>query len=367
MLHKDVGLGDVHRIQNWEVADLAALNALVVVADDEGKFARRLDNGQFYYLTDHTGPDWALALGGVATIVAGANITVDATDPLNPIVASTGGGGGGGGRTILAADTTYYVRTDGNDANTGLTDSSGGAFLTIQKAVDVIAHTVDTAGYQVTIQIKDGSYAAGAILKPTVGSLIPIIQGNAVTPANVHVNIVAASTSAFVCGRLQGSAPFNIPGDKAAQWILKNFKITCTQISLWVNGVGNAIYHSGLDFGVATLAHINSASGATVYATGNYTISGTSSNHITASQGGRVHHATLTVTFTANMVVNQFILLSSGSYAMMPAQTYTLGAFTVTGQRYNAAQLSLISGTGAGASYFPGSTGGAVATGALYL
>jgi len=367
MLHKDVGLGDVHRIQNWEVADTTALNALIVTADDEGKFARKLDNNAFYYLVDHTGPTWQLAIGGVSSVVAGANITVDNTDPFNPVIASTGGGGGGGGRTILAADTTYYVRTDGNDANTGLTDSAGGAFLTIQKAVDVVAYTLDTAGYQVTIQIKDGSYAAGAILKPFVGSLIPIIQGNAVTPANVHVNIVAASTSAFICGRLQGGAPFNIPGDKPAQWILKNFKITCTQISLWLNGVGNVIYHSGLDFGVATLAHINCASGAIIYAMGNYNISGTTSNHITASQGGRVHHATLTVTFTANMVVNQFILLGSGSYAMMPGQTYTLGGFTVTGQRYNAAQLSLISGTGAGAAYFPGSTGGAVATGALYL
>lgn len=34
---------------------------------------------------------------GVESIVAGANVTVDATDPANPIISSTGGGGGGGG------------------------------------------------------------------------------------------------------------------------------------------------------------------------------------------------------------------------------------------------------------------------------
>ena len=33
--------------------------------------------------------------GGIESIVAGTNITVDNTDPLNPVVSATGGGGGG--------------------------------------------------------------------------------------------------------------------------------------------------------------------------------------------------------------------------------------------------------------------------------
>ena len=41
---------------------------------------------------------WTAFFGGrVNSIVAGANVTVDASDPNNPVVASTGGGGGGGG------------------------------------------------------------------------------------------------------------------------------------------------------------------------------------------------------------------------------------------------------------------------------
>ena len=68
------------------------------------------------------------------------------------------GGGGGGGREILAANRTYFVRTDGNDNNDGLTNTAGGAFLTIQKAIDVVA-SLDCSIYFPTIQIADGDYS----------------------------------------------------------------------------------------------------------------------------------------------------------------------------------------------------------------
>ena len=65
-------------------------------------------------------------------------------------------------REVLTANRTYYVRTDGSDSNDGLANTAGGAFLTIQKAINIVS-ALDIGTYTVTMQVGAGTYTAGEI------------------------------------------------------------------------------------------------------------------------------------------------------------------------------------------------------------
>ena len=93
---------------------------------------------------------------------------------------------GGGGRELLTADRTYYVRTDGSDSNDGLSNSAGGAFLTIQKAIDMTA-ALDLSIFDVTIQVGSGASWAPFELKSTAGAGKVTILGDEATPSNCIV------------------------------------------------------------------------------------------------------------------------------------------------------------------------------------
>lgn len=72
MKHNSLGLGDIHRLANWEYATaVARLAATGFTADDIGKIAKQIDNNTFWELTAVT-PAW-LQVGG------GSNIQVDIT------------------------------------------------------------------------------------------------------------------------------------------------------------------------------------------------------------------------------------------------------------------------------------------------
>ncbi len=106
------------------------------------------------------------------------------------------------GREVLTANRTYYVRTNGSDSNNGLTNTAGGAFLTVQKAIDTVA-SIDLAIYDVTIQIADGTYTGAVnVVGPWVGSGNVTVQGNTGAPANVLFNVSGTCITVQLGGRL---------------------------------------------------------------------------------------------------------------------------------------------------------------------
>lgn len=260
-------------------------------------------------------------------------------------------------REVLSAARTYYVRTDGNDSNTGLSNSAGGAFRTIQKAVDTVA-SLDLSIYDVTIQVADGTYEEEVTLKTLVGAGRVTILGDESNPANVVVQC-SGSTSDDVCFMANG-----IVGN----WRLSGLKVQADTGSgnrlVVVNGTGTRLTIQHMEFGLAGNSHINVTNGAACTISGPYKISGNVNYHINLLQGSiDCFSQTVTLTGTPNFSTS-FILCTRLSYARINANTYSGSA---TGTRYTSSANSVIFTNGAGATYLPGSVDGTTASGGLYV
>jgi hypothetical protein len=244
-------------------------------------------------------------------------------------------------REILAANRTYYVRSvDGSDSNTGLVDSNGGAFKTLQKAFNVIQSTLDVAGFTVTIQ-KDNTTAND-----------PIVFGNWVGGGTIILDLGGGTLSvASQCVATSGV----LGGVVRPQ----NGTITCT------GGGGNCIYHnaagqvtfgSGLIFGASSSAHIAlAAPGAYLFHTQDYTITGAALAHIANNGTGTFYsHPSGTVTITGTPAISFFALAQRGALIYSGA-TYS-GA--TTGARFWTLSAAVINTSTTSLTHFPGSSAG---------
>ena len=263
-------------------------------------------------------------------------------------------------REALSANRTYYVdTTNGNDSNSGLAAGSGNAFKTIQKAYDVIASKLDLAGYTVTIQIADGTYAptsgtnALLISKPWTGGGSIVVQGNSSTPANV----VLSTTSANV---VLVTAP--LPGILT----LKDFKLqTATSGGGILLQAAGAIQFGNLNFGTCVSAHYGTgAAGAFIKAISNYSITGGAGLHALATNPSSIIASGVTITLTGTPAFTTFAQASSCSVMDWSGTSFSGGA---TGARYAVLINGVLYTGGAGPYFFPGSTDGITASGGQYL
>lgn len=260
-------------------------------------------------------------------------------------------------REILTEDRTYYVATTGSDSNSGLT--VGAPFLTIQHAIDVITNSLDIRGYDVTIQLADGTYTVttSILLGTALGSGDITIQGNSITPTNVIVNLNSSTV---------GSATFRATNARTV-YHLKDFKITSGRSGIKAS-YDSYITISGVDFGACTAIHMIAEWGGVIEIIGNYTISGSAGYHFDAVEHGRIINNTLpaspyTVTVSGTPTFDTFANAGLLGIVYVPYITWSGSA---TGSRYASAHNAIIGTGSAGANYFPGNSAGSTATGGIY-
>lgn len=260
-------------------------------------------------------------------------------------------------RELLTAARTYHVRTDGSDSNTGLANSAGSAFLTIQKAVDTAA-AFDNNNFDITIMVGSGTYAAGFVLREHVGG------------GTIHVRGVNADQTSTVISVTNGSC---IQGTETrfSKYKASYLKLQTTGSSgypILLEGGKNYLTIDQINFGAAGRTHIYVASGSLLNArAATYTISGAvdSGWHVEC-----VDQATflgllcnVTLTGTPSFGSGGYARAARNSLAQFHASTFTGSA---TGQRYSTDTGSGIFVNGAGASYLPGSTAGSATTPGWY-
>jgi hypothetical protein len=252
-------------------------------------------------------------------------------------------------REVLSADRTYYVRTDGSNSNNGLANTAGGAFLTINKAIDTVAG-LDLTIYNVTIQVGNGTYTTPVVLKRCIGAGTVTIQGDSATPSNVVVSTTSAD---------------GISGAGVAKnWIIKDLKVATAT-------TGSGIFASGLSdisitnivFGACATNHVRASDGALITATGAYEIAGNAIRHALTSYHGIINMSGRTITLTGTPAFTLFVDAQT-----LGAQNWGSVTFsgTATGTRYSVTLNGVVNTGGGGANYLPGNAAGSTATGGQY-
>ena len=255
-------------------------------------------------------------------------------------------------REVLTANRTYYVRTDGSDSNTGLANTSGGAFLTIQKAIDVVG-SIDLSIYDVTIQVGAGTYTQSLVFKTLVGAGSATLQGDTTTPSNVVLS--PASGSCLTVDNITGL------------WNITGFKTNTAGGAIHLRAINARLGIGVMDYGAApsgaihiyggTAGVINQLAAAT-------TISGSSFGYHIYLEINAVFYGTSsrTTTLTGNPTFSSYAFVTTG--ASLRNGTETFSGSVTSGKKYEVTQNGTVTGPSGG---YPGPTAGTTATGGQYV
>lgn len=257
-------------------------------------------------------------------------------------------------RFRLTANATFYVSPTGSDNNDGLTTATPWASIT--HAYSYIRDRIDGNGFSVTIQLMNGTHAAGYCYYPSV-SVIPIINGNPADPTQVIVN---NPNGPAICAAQGGVI------------MVQNFTVTAQGPEGDYGSVGSGllanaapsviIVGDGMRFGVCNTAHIQTYEGGTVSANKvglAYQIVGGGERHY-YTNGGYITFPDSYVTLQ-NSPAFSIAFAATQSGGSIAAWNITF-AGTATGKRYDAQLGGIINTQNGGANYFPGSIAGTVAS-----
>lgn len=288
------------------------------------------------------------------------------------------------GLTVLTADTTFYWRTDGDNANTGTSNSAAGAWRDPQFGLDWIISNIDPAGYTVELANDrpgvNETYAPPRISadnpsglncdRPITGARFRVGTGGNYT--NLRLRGQSGGYATTIDGTVNGTIAVVIQGGCNIQ--LQDLTLKSSIISLIALTSGTRVLYKNIIWQGAPLSgDLYATRAAYIERNGNETIAtGTatanSSNHFIATHHGIIWIGTPGVATFANNVA-----YGTGNHAFAYAEglgeiihtgnvSYVVAPYTVTGARGYAENAGFIQHSGFGSTFLPGSLPCAVDT-----
>lgn len=265
-----------------------------------------------------------------------------------------------GARPLLTAARTYYVRTDGNDANDGTANDAAHAFLTAQAAVNAASlwdFGNETPINKITIKFADGAYNNTCYISGFVGRGELAFVGNIVTPANVTITV--AGDNCFFIEKSGTGVVVSYEGVKLSTSVSGS----CLRMDDY-----STVTFKNLNFGACADFHIYVNTNSFLQITGNYSVSGNAQIHFYTVQNGLISFNTsVNIAFSNNPVFSTsfaYIHLKS-ALDVGAGITYTNKA-TVTAKRYTVRWNSICSTATGAPDVFPGATLGTTDLGGQY-
>jgi hypothetical protein len=264
---------------------------------------------------------------------------------------------------ILTADVDLYVRRDGSDSNTGTTNTAGGAFLTKQKAMDVISLIYDNGGFTVFVHVNDdgGSpYTGGVNVRTWVGGGIIHFIGNTTTPGNCKITVTGGNIFDASFGVIPGIVRFT------------GFQLkTITSGFPMVSRSPGRFQYSNIFFDASPLVHVVCTGSGLIEPYGTNTILGSASlGHMLTDVGGTINNtaadlptAAGVTTVTGPLTFGNFARAIGASRIAINLGSYSISG-VITSARYNVSANSLIQRN---ADDLPGASAGTTATGGQYI
>lgn len=240
---------------------------------------------------------------------------------------------------LITADTTFYVRSDGNDNNDGLSNFAAGAFLTLGAALDTLYKTViNDCTITINIVTSNGFNLNVPELKPLAGSGKVVIQSFGPKATVTNSLIIRDSNS----------------------WTVKDFILKSTAGSgLQLINSHAVLEDVNIDLNVIGIECIKSY----LSLKGTITWVGTNNYPIVAKKLSLIEiDPSAVINFGSSFIVTTTITASQS--AIHCAGSTVQGS--VTGKRYSAVLGGVIDTQSSDLNFFPGSTVGTTDATSVY-